>query len=148
MNQKTKDLMFSSANEIWATPQDLFDDLNNEFGFTLDPCALAENAKCDRFFTPEINGLKQSWQRERVFCNPPYGRVLYDWVSKCSSEARDGKTLIVLLVPARTDTRWFHEFIWNKAEIRFIKGRLKFGGSKNSAPFPSMICIWNKNALP
>lgn len=148
MNQKMKDLMFSSANEIWATPQDLFDGLNNEFDFTLDPCALPENAKCEQFFTPEIDGLKQSWQGERVFCNPPYGRVLYDWVRKCSSEAQDGNTLIVLLVPARTDTRWFHDFIWNKSEIRFIKGRLKFGGSKNSAPFPSMICIWNKNAHP
>lgn len=132
---------FSSKTDLWSTPQDTFDKLNEEFNFTLDPAATAENAKCKKFFTAEDDGLAQSWAGERVFCNPPYGRVIGKWVEKCS---RGGADITVALLPARTDTRWFHEFILGKAEIRFLKGRLKFGGAKNSAPFPSMIVIWKK----
>lgn len=132
---------FSSKSDNWATPQDFFDKLNQEFNFTLDPCASSENAKCKNFYTKEDNGLTKSWDNNVVFCNPPYGRVLKDWVKK-ASEARGG--VVVMLIPARTDTRYFHEYIYNKAEIRFIKGRLKFGDSKNSAPFPSMVVIFNK----
>lgn len=132
---------FSSQTDNWATPQDFFDKLNQEFNFTLDPCADANNAKCPKFYTKEDDGLSKSWDNEIVFCNPPYGRVLKDWVKK-ASEARGG--VVVMLIPARTDTRYFHEYIYNKAEIRFIKGRLKFGDSKNSAPFPSMVVIFNK----
>ena len=136
-------VLFSSTSEIWATPQDLFDELDNEFHFNLDPCALPDNAKCLRYFTPETDGLKQCWGGCRVFCNPPYGRKLYDWVKKCYEESRKPDTLVVLLIPARTDTRYFHEFIYHKAkEIRFVKGRLKFGSAKNPAPFPSMIVIF------
>ena len=136
-------VLFSSASDVWATPQDLFDELNKEFGFNLDPCALPNNAKCEKYYTPEINGLSQCWGGYVVFCNPPYGRQIYDWVKKCYEESRKPGTTVVMLIPARTDTRYFHEFIYHKAkEIRFIKGRLKFGNAKNAAPFPSMIVIF------
>ena len=135
--------MFSSATDMWATPQAFFDKLNAEFGFTLDPCALPSNAKCTKYYTPTDNGLLQDWQGEIVFCNPPYGRAIYDWVRKCSEEASKPNTTIVLLTPARTDTRWFHEFIYHKAkEIRFVKGRLKFGNARTVAPFPSMVVVF------
>ncbi len=130
---------FSSKTDDWATPQSVFDKLNDEFHFTLDPCADAENAKCTKFFTKEDDGLQQSWHFERVFCNPPYGRVIGDWVRKM---AEGGARPCVGLLPARTDTRWFHDYIYGKAKIRFIRGRIKFGGHRNSAPFPSMIVIW------
>lgn len=137
---------FSSKTEEWATPQSFFDELNKEFKFkfNLDPCATEENAKCAKFYTKETDGLKQSWGGYKVFCNPPYGRVLKQWVKKAHEESQKPRTTIVMLIPARTDTSYFHEYIYNKAEIRFIKGRLKFGDSKNSAPFPSMIVIFNK----
>ena len=134
--------LFSSASIEWATPQDLYDKLNDEFHFTLDPCALPTNAKCAKFYTPEDDGLKQDWGGEIVFCNPPYGRQLGSWVRKCREESYKPNTKVVMLIPARTDTRWFHDHIYNKSEIRFIKGRLKFGDSKIAAPFPSMIVIF------
>ena len=134
--------LFSSATDLWATPQDLFDTLNEEFQFTLDPCATSENAKCEKYYTPEVDGLLRNWQGESVFCNPPYGRVIFAWVRKCHEEAQKDATKVVDLLPARTDTRWFHQYIYGKAEIRFIPGRLKFGGAKNSAPFPSMVVIF------
>ena len=133
--------LFTSNTPEWATPQDFFNKLNEEFHFTLDPCSNHENAKCKKHFTEEQNGLIQSWDNETVFCNPPYGTVLKDWVRK-ASEAEGG--VVVMLIPARTDTRYFHEYIYQKpnVEIRFIKGRLKFGGATNSAPFPSMVVIF------
>lgn len=132
---------FSSKTNEWATPQELYNQLDREFLFTLDPCATPENAKCERFFTEADNGLLQSWDNERVFCNPPYGRQLKQWVKK-ASEARGG--VVVLLIPARTDTSYFHDYIYRSgAQIRFIRGRLKFGNSKNSAPFPSMVVVFN-----
>lgn len=131
---------FSSATDLWATPQDFFDRLDAEFGFTLDACALQENAKCARFYSPLEDGLKQNWAGT-VWCNPPYGRQIGAWVEKARYSAVGG-TVVVLLLPARTDTRWFHDHIAGRAEIRFVRGRLKFGGSKNSAPFPSMVCIF------
>ena len=134
----TKGMMSSNHNE-WATPQEFFNELNKEFNFTLDPCATPQNAKCKKFYTIQDNGLSKSWDNEIVFCNPPYGREIPKWVAK-AYESRGG--VVVMLIPARTDTRYFHEYIYNKAEIRFIKGRLKFGDSKNSAPFPSMIVIF------
>lgn len=136
-------VMFSSKTDLWATPQEFFDKLNAEFGFTLDPCATHENAKCDKYFTIKENGLKQDWQGETVFCNPPYGRAIKDWVKKCYEESRKENTTVVMLIPARTDTKYFHEYIYHEAkEIRFIKGRLKFGDAKNSAPFPSMVVVF------
>ena len=135
-------VLFSSANEVWATPQDFFDKLNDEFHFTLDPCALPDNAKCKNFFTPEDDGLSQNWGGQIVFCNPPYGRKIGDWVKKCYEESQKPDTTVVMLIPARTDTAWFHDYVYGKAEIRFIRGRLKFGGMTNSAPFPSMVVIF------
>jgi len=140
MNTK---LMFSSETDLWATPQDFFDELDKEFHFTLDPCATPENAKCKKYYTVKEDGLKQDWQGETVFCNPPYGKAIKNWVKKCYEESRKPNTIVVMLIPARTDTTYFHEYIYKKAkEIRFVKGRLKFGGSKNSAPFPSMVVVF------
>lgn len=133
------DLHFSSKTNEWATPQSFFDNINKEFNFTLDPSSTVENAKCKKFYTEEDDGLVKSWDNEIVFCNPPYGRSLKEWVKKASL-ARGG--VVVLLIPARTDTSYFHDYIYHKAEIRFLRGRLKFGDSKNSAPFPSMLVIY------
>lgn len=139
------DVMFSSKTDQWATPQDFFDKLNKEFGFTLDPCADETNHKCEKYFTEQDNGLLQDWTNETVFCNPPYGRETQHWVKKCFSEVYSGGCpCAVMLIPARTDTQWFHKYIYKKAEIRFIKGRLKFGNSNNSAPFPSMVVVFKK----
>ena len=138
--------MFSSKTDLWATPQDFYDELNKEFNFTLDPCATTENAKCDKFYTIKENGLNQNWEGEVVFCNPPYGRAIKDWVKKCYEESKKPNTTVVMLIPARTDTIYFHEYIYHNVKvIRFIKGRLKFGNSTNSAPFPSAIVIFNND---
>ena len=136
----TSGLMSSNTPE-WATPMEFFKELDKEFHFTLDPCSTHENAKCEKHYTKEDDGLKQDWGGQVVFCNPPYGRELPKWVKKCYDESKKG-TLVVMLIPARTDTRWFHDWIYGKAEIRFIKGRLKFGDSKQSAPFPSMVVVY------
>jgi phage N-6-adenine-methyltransferase len=134
--------MFSSASSEWETPQDLFDRLNTEFCFTLDACATPENAKCSRFFDRATDGLKQFWGDDTVWCNPPYGREIGEWVKKAFDTYLANENTIVMLLPARTDTKWFHRYIYGKAEIRFLRGRLKFSNSKNSAPFPSMIVIF------
>lgn len=136
------ELMFSSKTDLWETPQDLFDKLNNEFQFTLDVCATPENAKCDNFYTKEQDGLKYPW-KGAVWCNPPYGRGIGQWVRRALFASVSGST-VVMLLPSRTDTKWFHDYIYkrNNVEIRFIRGRLKFGGSKNSAPFPSMVVVF------
>ena len=138
--------LLSSKKMDWCTPQDFFDRLNEEFGFVLDAAATDKTAKCPLYYTPETDGLKSSWKVAgggTVFCNPPYGREIGKWVQKAYEEAQAG-TPIVLLIPARTDTSYFHDFIYHKAEIRFIKGRLKFGGCKDAAPFPSMVVIFGK----
>ena len=137
-------VLFSSKSNEWATPQDLYNKLNNRYNFTLDPCSSLENHKCDKFYTIKENGLIQDWSNEVVFCNPPYGREIYDWVKKCYNEHLNG-TKIVLLIPSRTDTKYFHEFLYKKPNIKleFIKGRLKFGDSNNSAPFPSLLAYFN-----
>ena len=137
-----KDLMFSSATDLWATPQGFFDELNEEFAFETDVCAIPENAKCARYFTPDDDGLVQKWVGV-CWCNPPYGREIGKLVQKAAESAENGAT-VVMLLPARTDTRWFHRYIYGMREVRFIAGRLKFGGSKNSAPFPSMVVVFRK----
>lgn len=140
-----KTALFTSNTEEWATPQSFFDALNEEFHFDLDPCATDNNHKCDSYFTKSDNGLDKDWGGHRVFCNPPYGKQkTADWIKKCAAEAQKPNTIIVLLIPARTDTKAFHEHIYQKenVEVRFVKGRLKFGGAKDSAPFPSMVCIF------
>lgn len=132
--------MMTSNTPEWATPQKFFDELNEEFSFTLDPCCTHENAKCEKHYTKEEDGLSQNWGGQIVFCNPPYGRELPKWVKKCHEESRHA--VVVMLIPARTDTRWFHDYIYHKAEIRFIKGRLRFGDATQNAPFPCMVVIF------
>lgn len=134
------DVMFSSKTDLWETPRDFFDKLDAEFHFNLDVCALPENAKCAAYYTPEMDGLSQPWYG-RCWCNPPYGRQVGRWVAKAAQSAAEGAT-VVMLLPARTDTAWFHDYIYGRAEVRFVRGRLKFGGSTNSAPFPSMVVIF------
>lgn len=140
---KNLETMLSSKDMTWATPQDFFDNLNLEFKFTLDPCATKETAKCSKYFTKEIDGLSQNWDNEIVFMNPPYGREISKWIKK-ATEQRGG--YVVCLIPARTDTKYFHDFLYkkNNVELRFVKGRLKFEGKQKgsgSAPFPSLIAI-------
>ena len=136
-------VLFSSKKDNWETPQYLFDILDQEFHFTLDPCSDEFNHKCNKYFTEKENGLIQDWSNNVVFCNPPYGRKLYSWVEKAYQEAQKENTIVVLLIPSRTDTRYFHEFLYNKdnVDLYFIKGRLKFGNSIYGAPFPSLIAI-------
>ena len=143
MDVRTQALMFSSKTDLWETPQDFFDNLNALFSFTLDACALPWNAKCEKYYTPEQDGLNMPWTGT-VWCNPPYGRGVEKWVEKAYNTAKNGMAVVVMLLPARTDTKWFHDFCYfNKyATVRFVKGRLKFGGCKNSAPFPSMVVIF------
>ena len=133
--------MFSSKTPEWATPQDLFDRLNEKYHFNLDSASTDENAKCQNHYTVSDDGLAKSWGGYTVFCNPPYGREIGKWVEKAYNESLKPNTLIVMLLPARTDTKWFHNYCV-KGKIEFIKGRLKFGGCKNSAPFPSMIVVF------
>lgn len=137
------DVMFSSETDLWSTPQDLFDELNEIYSFETDVCAIPENAKCSIYFTPEIDGLKQAWFGS-CWMNPPYGREISKWVKKAYESSVKFGTRVVALLPARTDTKWFHDYIYGKdrVQIIFVKGRLKFGSSKNSAPFPSMIVVF------
>ena len=141
------DGMFTSNTDDWETPQWLFDRLNWIFGFDLDVCASDENHKCDRYFTAEQDGLKNSWGGCKCWCNPPYGRQIGKWVEKAarSVEETDG-TLVVMLIPARTDTRWYHEYIAHNpmAHAVFLKGRLTFGRAKHNAPFPSMVVVFGR----
>jgi len=139
MNKKLK-VHFSSKTDLHATPQDFFDILNDEFHFNLDVCALPENAKCKQFFTPEQNGLKQEWLGN-CWCNPPYGRAIRYWIQKGYESSLSGST-VVFLIPARTDTKYWHDYVMKASEIRFVKGRLRFGTSINSAPFPSAVVVF------
>lgn len=141
-------VLFSSKSEEWETPQWLYDELDKEFNFVLDPCATHKNHKCKRWITKEYDGLTKDWaHHERVFMNPPYGRVIQHWMKKAYEEFLKGAT-VVCLVPSRTDTRWWHDYCMKATEIRFIKGRLKFGGAKNPAPFPSAIVIFQLRDYP
>jgi phage N-6-adenine-methyltransferase len=130
---------FSSATDLHATPQAFFDRLNAIHRFTLDVCALSENAKCEHFYTPCQDGLKQKWEGV-VWMNPPYGRTIGQWIKKAYESSLSGAK-VVCLVPSRTDTAWWHDYAM-KGQIEFIRGRLKFGDSKNSALFPSAIVIF------
>lgn len=144
------ELMFSSKTDMWSTPQYIFDKYNYEFNFDLDTCATSDNAKCEKYFTEEVNGLSQNW-KGTCWMNPPYGRAISKWIEKAYISNMDPflKATVVCLLPARTDTKWFHKFIYNNknAEIIFIKGRLKFGDSKYNAPFPSMIVIFKNKSI-
>jgi len=122
----------------WPTPQAFFDELDAEFGFTIDVAATAENAKCPRFYTIDDDGLSQDWDGEVVWCNPPYGDQLKHWIYKAAT----ADATVVMLVPARVDTRWFHDIVLPRAEVRFVKGRIKFEGAKWTAPFPCMVLVF------
>ena len=132
--------LFSSATPEWATPQELFDELNAEFQFTLDPCCTPQNAKCAKHYTAQDNGLTQDWGRERVWMNPPYGREIGRWVEKAVMAAQRG-ALVVCLLPFRADTRWWHQYCTH-GEVRLMRGRIKFGAAKTGAPFPSTLVIF------
>lgn len=161
--------MFSSESDLWATPQDFFDRLNDEFHFTLDPCADESNYKCNKYFTEKEDGLSQDWSEQVVFCNPPYSKGETackpgctkksctkrgyhldkykpgqdDWIKKCYEESRKNNTTVVMLIPARTDKEVMHDYIFKHARaICFIKGRLRFGSAKDVAPFPSMLVVF------
>jgi phage N-6-adenine-methyltransferase len=151
--------LYSSASDEWSTPQAVIDALSEEFEFVLDVCATDENAKADTCYTRDDDGLEQNWQddvealaydvrpreaadRFAIWMNPPYGTAIGKWVKKAADEAEAGSYPVVCLLPARTDTAWFHKYVMQAAEIRFIKGRLRFGGSTNSAPFPSMVVVF------
>ena len=131
---------FSSASCEWSTPDEFFDSLDAEHRFDLDVCATVENAKTPRFFSKEDDGLSQDWAPWSCWMNPPYGREIVQWMRKAYSESLKGAT-VVCLVPARTDTKWWHAYA-TRGEITFVRGRLKFGGSKNSAPFPSAVVVF------
>lgn len=135
------EVMFSSKSSKYETPQLLFDKINEEFNFTLDVCADVNTFKCDKYFDEEIDGLSQDWSNDICWMNPPYDSC-YEWIEKAHKECQKGAT-VVALVPARTDTKWFHNIVLaNNYEVRFLKGRLKFGRMKNSAPFPSILIIF------
>jgi len=131
---------FSSASDDWATPQDLFDELNAIHKFTLDVCASPENAKCNAYFTKAANALEQEWYGV-CWMNPPYGREIGLWMKK-AYETSFNNSKVVCLVPARTDTAWWHDYAM-KGKVTFLRGRLKFGNHKNSAPFPSAIVVFD-----
>ena len=139
--------MLSSSTDQWATPQTVFDALDREFAFTLDPCATLSNAKCSKFFTRAQDGLAQGWRNEVVFMNPPYGAEVGRWMRKAQAEAAGGAT-VVCLVAARTDTRWWHQTAMHAHEIRLIRGRLRFGNARSSAPFASALVIFHRGQPP
>lgn len=134
--------LYSSNKDDWETPRSLFDALNKEFNFTLDPCCTEKTAKCKNFFTKEDDGLKQEWYG-RVFMNPPYGREISKWMKKAQEESQLG-VIVVCLVPARTDTKWWHQYAMQSSEIRFLTRRLTFAGASNKATFPAAIVIFNQ----
>tara|TARA_R110000824_G_scaffold148920_7_gene318939 strand:- start:13986 stop:14477 length:492 start_codon:yes stop_codon:yes gene_type:complete len=153
MNDNTKRVMFSSNSPDWGTPTKLFDKLNSMFDFTLDPCCNSYNAKCKKFYTIEEDGLSKSWRGEKVFCNPPYGRQIKYWVKKAYEESRHPGTTVVLLIPARTDTSYWHEYVMKSEMIYFIKGRLHFmsglsNEETNAAPFPSVVVVFKSDGTP
>ena len=150
MDKTTQGVMFSSKSNDWATPQDFYNQLDAEFGFTLDPCASQSSAKCSSFYTEDDDGLYKNWEGQTVFMNPPYGRKIGNWIQKAYEEGEKGNTRVVALIPARTDTKYWHNYCMKATEIRFVKGRLKFGqgNTKNSAPFPSAVVVFSGSPPP
>ena len=147
MNKQTQQTMFSSKSEEWETPQELYDYLNLDYKFTLDPCATHKTAKCEKYYTKEDDGLNKSWEGETVFMNPPYGRDIKRWIKKAYEEGQKPGTVVACLIPSRTDTKYWHDYCMKAWKIYFIKGRLKFEnrfsvGTSSSAPFPSVVVIF------
>lgn len=133
--------LFSKNSDEWQTPLDLFQDLDREFHFDLDACATHENAMCPEYFTREQDGLEQNWGGRTVWCNPPYSQMKA-WARKCFYEGHKPNTIVVMLIPSRTDTWWYQNYVLHRSEVRFIRGRLRFEGSDNNAPFPSALVIY------
>jgi phage N-6-adenine-methyltransferase len=145
MNTETQRIMFSSEDKAWGTPKEFFEVVQRRWNLTLDVCAAQWNAKLPRYFDVEMNGLKQSWKGERCWLNPPYGQEQKEWVIKAFNESREPGTLVVCLLPARTETKLFHDYCC-KGEVRLLKGRLSFdrlSGKSYAAPFPSMLVIFS-----
>ena len=146
MNKETQKTMFSSKTGEWATPAEFFDKLNWRFGpFDLDPCATIHNTKCANFYTEIEDGLSKDWTGHTVFVNPPYGKGIDKWIKKGYDTAKDGTSKVVMLIPSRTDTKYWHNYVMKASEVYFLKGRLKFGDSVNSAPFPSAVVVFGGN---
>ena len=144
MNKSTQLTMFSSKTGEWATPQEFFNKLDWRFGpFDLDPCADPTNTKCNNFYTEAEDGLSKDWSEHTVFVNPPYGRGIERWIKKAYDESRKEDTKVVMLIPARTDTKYWHQYVMRADEVHFVKGMLKFGASENSAPFPSAVIVFD-----
>ena len=141
MDKKTQDTMFSSVSKEWKTPQNFYDKLDQTFKFDLDPCATPSTAKCNKYFTPKDDGLVQDWSGHRVFMNPPYGRGINKWIKKAFDEGNKPGTLVVCLLPSRTDTKYWHDYCMKADEIYFVKGRLKFA-HQQVTPFPSAVVIF------
>ena len=138
--------LFTSKTDQWATPQNFFDKLNAQYNFELDVCADKTNHKVEKYYDEQTNGLIQPWAPYKCWMNPPYGRVIGQWMKKAYDESQLG-ALVVCLVPARTDTKWWHDYAM-RGGVEFIRGRLKFGDSKNSAPFPSAIVVFKPFSNP
>ncbi len=143
MNMTTQKTMFSSKSSEWETPMSFYDMLDKEFGFTLDPCCTAQTAKCNTYYTEVDDGLARDWGGHTVFMNPPYGRDIKHWIQKAYEEGKKKDTVVVALIPSRTDTKYWHKYCMKAKTIMFVKGRLKFGGSKNAAPFPSAVVVFD-----
>ena len=135
----------STGNIVAETPKYLFDRISSIFNFSLDVCALPENAKCENYYTPKDDGLSKPW-RGGVWCNPPYGREISSWVKKAYEESqKEYNSFVLMLLPARTDTKWWWEYVQGKATLFFIKGRVKFGDHNVGAPFPSVLALYMKD---
>jgi site-specific DNA-methyltransferase (adenine-specific) len=146
MHENTLKSLFSSNSNEWATPQDFFNLINKEFSFELDTASTKENAKCKKFFTEKDNGLLKEWKAKSVWCNPPYGKATGHWIKKAYEETQKGNAdQVVVLIPSRTDTKYFSTYGALADELRFVKGRLKFGEATSAAPFPSVLFIFRKN---
>lgn len=131
--------------DLWGTPPPIYNPLNDEFRFTLDPCCLIQTAKCEKFYTPKENGLIQDWSNDIVFCNPPYSRGNIDkWTQKCFEESKKG-AIVVGLFPVSTSAKWFHKWVWKKADLRFIEGRIRFVDAPYTAPFSSVLAVYNQH---
>ena len=135
----------STGNIVAETPKYLFDKISSIFNFSLDICALPENAKCENYYTPKDDGLSKPW-RGGVWCNPPYGREISSWVKKAYEKSqKEYNSFVLMLLPARTDTKWWWEYVQGKATLFFIKGRVKFGDHNVGAPFPSVLALYMKD---
>lgn len=146
MTKDTQKTMFSKASDNWTTPKEFYEKWNKSYHFTLDPCATDENHLCDKYFTIKTDGLKQDWSADVAFVNPPYSQSKL-WIKKAYEESKRG-AIVVMLLPARTDTKVWHEYIFTyAASIIFVKGRLKFNGSKNCAPFPSAVIVFDQSRV-